>query len=78
MPCTAQYTAHMGGPSQVTVPVAFRILRTQDAALKALSSQGVSSSALIRQLLSLYLDGKIPEAQPPQPAAVSQSQPAVA
>lgn len=64
MPYTVQYTAHMGGPSQLTVPVTFRILRSQDAALKQMTANGVSTSAFMRKLLSLYLDGKIPEASP--------------
>ena len=63
----------MGGPSQLTVPVTFRILRSQDAALKQMTANGVSTSAFMRKLLSLYLDGKIPDAQPAQAAAVSQT-----
>lgn len=54
----------MPAQSAVTTVATFRILRTQEDALKTIPSRYTSRSHLVRHLLELYLAGKIPDALP--------------
>lgn len=52
----------MSGESRTTKPVTFRILRSQADSIEALP-KGTTGSALVRVLLKLYFDGRIPLAE---------------
>ena len=54
--------------------VTFRILKTQIEALKNLPTGYTSLSAFMRTLLQIYLEGKIPELQPPQVQRLSKTE----
>lgn len=62
----------MASSSVRTTTMTVRILRTQAEALERLPA-GETPSSLIRNLLSLYLDNKIPEVPPLQASVVAQS-----
>jgi len=51
----------MASKSDPTVATTVRVLREQEEALRSLPI-GISKSALVRVLLQLYLEGKIPQA----------------
>ncbi len=50
--------------NDTTVATTIRILRTQEEALKTRFPAYTSKSALIRHLLQLCIDGRVPEIKP--------------
>jgi hypothetical protein len=62
--CNKKEKREMAHWNDLTVATTVRILRTQEEAVKTRFPAYTSKSALIRKLLQLAIDGKIPEVKP--------------